>query len=98
MKTNTTLQELNLWSEQDERGQDGWIADIVNNKHQQAVNGIGAEGARALSDALKTNTTLTALDLSCEQEKGRKVDGLQTLSTTNTNKQTMELEQKEQVH
>ena len=29
----------------------------------QTVNRITAEGARALSEALKANTTLTALDL-----------------------------------
>ena len=68
LKTNTTLQSLNLRCEQNERGEDGLIADIVNNKHQQAVDGIGAEGASALSDALKTNTTLQSLDLASEQE------------------------------
>jgi len=28
-------------------------------------NGIGAEGARALGDALKINTSLTTLNLKC---------------------------------
>ena len=46
---------------------------------------------------MKTNTTLTTLDLSSEQEE-RKMDGLQTLPTTNTNKQATTLEQKEQEH
>ena len=36
---------------------------------KQAVNKIGAKGARALSDALKTNTTLQSLDLAGEQEE-----------------------------
>ena len=98
MKTNTTLQSLNLRCEQNERGEDGLIAGIVNNKHQQAVNGIGAEGASALSEALKTNTTLQSLDLSGEQKKMRKMDGLQTLPTTNTNKQTTRLVMKEHTH
>ena len=31
-------------------------------------NKIGAEGARVLGDALKTNTTLTELDLGGEQQ------------------------------
>ena len=30
------------------------------------VNWVGAEGARALSEELKVNTTLTQLDLGCE--------------------------------
>ena len=46
---------------------------------------------------MKTNTTLQTLSLGCEQEV-RMMDGLQTLPTTNTNEQTMALEQKEQEH
>ena len=35
-------------------------------------NGIGDEGAKAMSEMLKVNSTLTTLDLSCEEErKGR---------------------------
>ena len=34
-------------------------------------NDIGVEGAKSMSEMLKTNTTLTSLDLSC-QEEGRK--------------------------
>ena len=41
---------------------------------KQADSGIGAEGARALSEALMTNTTLQALDLRGEQEE-REEDG-----------------------
>ena len=33
----------------------------------KAVNEIGVEGARGLGDALKTDTTLTKLDLGSEQ-------------------------------
>ena len=65
---------------------------------KQAGNKIGAEGARALSEALKTNTTLQSLGLGGEQEEMRKMDKLQTLPTTNTNKQPTRLEQKEQEH
>ena len=36
---------------------------------QQTDNNIGAEGARALSEALKTNTTLQSLDLSGEHKE-----------------------------
>ena len=64
---------LDLWVqqavEQEESVEDGWIADIANNKHQQAGNKIEAEGARALSEALKTNATLQSLYLWSEQEE-----------------------------
>ena len=47
--------------------------DIANNQHQQTENfNIGAEGAKALSEALKTNTTLKKLDLHGEQEESEK--------------------------
>ena len=77
--------------------EDGWIADIANNKRQQAGNKIHDEGARALSDALKVNATLVVLDLGCEQEVW-KMDELQTLPTTNTNKQGTRLVMKEKEH
>ena len=32
-------------------------------------NGIGEEGAKAMSEMMKVNTTLTTLDLSCEEER-----------------------------
>ena len=64
----------------------------------RAGNDIGAEGASALSDALKTNTTLQSLNLECEQEEVVKMDELQTLPTTNTNKQGTALTIKEQEH
>ena len=34
-------------------------------------NGIGDEGAKAMSEMLKKNTTLTTLDLSGEEEERR---------------------------
>ena len=42
---------------------------LPNNKHHQAANKIGYEGARALSEVLKTNTTLQSLHLRGEQEE-----------------------------
>ena len=66
-------------------------------KHQQADNKIETEGARALGEALKINTTLQSLDLRCEQEV-RKMDELQALPSTNINKQATRLDQKEQEH
>ena len=71
---------------------------IANNQHQQAGNEIGAEGARALSEALKTNTTLQSLVLESEQEGSQKDDELVALPTTNINNQATRLEQKEQEH
>ena len=68
MKTNIALQSLDLTSEQEESEKIGWIADVANNKHQQADNRIGEEGAGALSEALKANTTLQTLNLKGEQE------------------------------
>ena len=41
---------------------------MANNQHEQAANWIGTKGARALSEALKTNTALQLLDLTSEQE------------------------------
>ena len=32
-------------------------------------NGIGIEGAKSMSEALKSNTTLTSLHLRCEEEE-----------------------------
>ena len=32
-------------------------------------NGIGVEGAKAMSEMLKVNTTLTTLNLGCEEER-----------------------------
>ena len=61
LKTNTTLTELDLWSEHEESVEDGRIASIANNQHKQADNGIEAEGARILCEALNVNTSLTTL-------------------------------------
>ena len=32
-------------------------------------NGIGVEGAKSLSEMLRKNTTLTSLNLECEEEE-----------------------------
>ena len=42
---------------------------IKNKKSNTTDNRICFEGAEALSEALKTNTTLQSLDLRCEQEE-----------------------------
>ena len=36
-------------------------------------NEIGDEGAKAMSEMMKVNTTLTSLDLSCEKEAKSKI-------------------------
>ena len=35
------------------------------------ANEIGAEGAKSMSETLKVNTTLTSLNLWCEEERKR---------------------------
>ena len=57
---------------------------------------IKANAVRALSEALKTNTTLQTLNLEREQEEVVKMDELQTSSLTN--KQGTALVMKEQSH
>ena len=55
------------------------------NLHDIAGNWAGDEGARALSDALKVNTTLTTLKLKCEQEeKGKTKQSHHQISTNKT--------------
>ena len=44
------------------------VVQIQHNTTQQTGNDIGAEGACLMSEALKTNITLTTLNLRCEQE------------------------------
>ena len=39
-----------------------------NNKWKWTDNNIGGSGATAISESLKTNTTLTELDLSCDDK------------------------------
>ena len=68
LKTNTTLTLLNLSgarqdhkeTQQEQGKHNGMRSDWADNK-------IGDEGARGLFDALKTNTTLTWLNLRGEQ-------------------------------
>jgi hypothetical protein len=71
LKSNTTLIELNMSCEDKRRH----TKDI----HQQftlfsfiitsTVNKIGDTGATSLSEALKSNTALTKLDLFCEDKR-----------------------------
>ena len=43
-----------------------WLWAVVGVVCGMADNGIGDAGARAVAEALKANSTLTSLDLSCE--------------------------------
>ena len=44
------------------------VVQMQHNTTQQTGNEIGDEGARFVSEALKTNTTLTTFDIGGEQE------------------------------
>ena len=71
LKSNTTLTKLNLSSE-DKRKK-------THKRHPSTVhssiliistgNKIGETGAASLSESLKSNTTLTKLNLSCEDKR-----------------------------
>ena len=71
LKSNTTLTKLNLWSE--EKRNDTLKAftekPLYSLLIQSTDNAIGGTGATSLSDALKSNTTLTKLDLSCKDKR-----------------------------
>ena len=64
LRMHVPLTKLNLWGEHNmaNTAPRQWL------KKLKAGNEICAEGARGLSDALKTNTTLTELCLWCEQQ------------------------------
>ena len=70
LKTNTTLTVLELESEQQDHKQTQREskASATAPWFEWADNYIGDEGARGLGEALKTNTTLTILDLGSEQQ------------------------------
>ena len=71
---------------------------LSNDQHKQADNEIDDGGARALSEALKTNATLKSLKLSCEQKMCGTWKKCRHYQTTNTNKQTTRLTTEEHEH
>ena len=100
LKSNTTLTQLDL-SREDKRNN-------TNGIHQQSTlsilnksteNRIGEAGATSLSDALKSNTTLTKLDLRSENQK-KHIDEIHQQSTLSfsSNQQGTALEKQEQRH
>ena len=70
LKSNTTLIELNLKGE-DKRKKTQKTS--TNNSlfyfFTSTVNEIGDTGASSLSEALKSNTTLTELNICCEDKR-----------------------------
>ena len=64
LKGNTALTELNLESEDKKRER-----DVERKKRRMTGNGIGVEGAKAMSEMLKVNTTLKELKMRCEEER-----------------------------
>ena len=62
LNADTTLQTLNLGCVQQQQEEEEEEEDNAK-QWRKTGNKIGAEGARALSEALKVNTTLGTLDL-----------------------------------
>ena len=70
LKSNTKLKKLNLSSEDKKDIQ----KTSINNSlfpflYSSTGNKIGDAGATSLSESLKSNTTLTQLNLSCEDKR-----------------------------
>ena len=71
LKSNTTLAKLNLDSEDKRRKTHKRHASTIHSSiYHFKVNQIGETGAASLSDALKSNTTLTAINLRCKDRRG----------------------------
>ena len=101
LKSNTTLTALGLYGE--DKRNNTQMTSINNSLFfiliKPTDNYIRETGAASLSDALKSNTTLTKLDLSCEQEKHHTNDiHQQTTLPFSPNQQSTELETQEQHH
>ena len=58
------MTELNLDSEDEKRERDG-----ERRKRRMTENEIGDEGAKAMSEMMKVNSTLTSLNLGSEEER-----------------------------
>ena len=73
---------LYLWSEQQGHNETQREQDKHNGTWSGwAVNRVGDEGARGLGDALKTNTTLTTLNLQGEQQDRKETQQESSAST-----------------
>ena len=72
LKSNTTLTKLNLTGENKRNNTHKLHPSTIHSFSiliKSTGNVIGAPGATSLSDALKVNTTLTQLDLGCEDKR-----------------------------
>ena len=58
-----------IWKQNNESETMKWKMKNVNDEMKGTDNNIGAEGARMISEALKINTTLTTLDLCCDDNE-----------------------------
>ena len=71
LKSNTTLTELDLRCQHERNN--AQMMSISNSLFSIFIkttgNSIGERGVKSLSDALKSNTTLTKLNLGCEHKK-----------------------------
>ena len=75
LKSNTTLTKLNLRREKKRKKtqKESIYNSLSSILIVSTVNGIQTRGAKSLSEALKSNTTLIKLDLSCgNKRKGHK--------------------------
>ena len=57
------------WNNRKERDRENKMIQNDNNWIKWTDNDIGDEGARMISEALKTNTTLTTLHLGCDENE-----------------------------
>ena len=75
LKTNTTLTTLDLDGEKNEVKENDREEETDRKREMKrndrnetwTDNNIGDEGARMISESLKTNTTLTELNLKCDE-------------------------------
>ena len=100
-KHNTNQTEFEWWTERNDTLQLHSSITHSFDPVQSTGNEIGEKGAASLSDALKSNTTLAVLNLSCED----KINNTQMVSINNKlfpsfslNQQTTTLETQEQHH
>ena len=65
LKSNTTLTQLNLWCEHKKKQHANGInqQSLLFHSHKKTGNKIGETGRTSFSEALKSNTTLTKLNL-----------------------------------
>ena len=68
LKINTSLTSLNLGSDEKIRNEKKERENKWKEMKKWIVNEIGDEGAKRISESLKINTSLTELDLRCDEK------------------------------